>query len=312
MGLVKLERRFPDTSREAPYQQGTTTCNSFYDPRDISNINNGVIAPSGRYATRYPTNVASNTQGFTLPENTNNPKNMFYGSANGMMYGTGNYSSQGSASDYLIYNKFFENLLYPHNKMQLQGEINPLYANASNIMNGRGYDGMRGMHGGAVGNSPSNGSASDYKMNNPYDAPDTFLGGAVGNSPSNGSANDYSLNNPYASMAPDTFLTTPFDKFHPKLEMRGNGIDWNSFISKVSENLHKLPHIVDTGLKVGNSAKEVISTIKKLREELKKEKKQGKKEEDEEEETMSEEEEEEEKPKRRKRRTRKLTGKGYI
>ena len=178
------------------------------------------------------------------------------------MYGTGNFSSQGSASDYLIYNKFFENLLYPHNKVELQREITPLYSNADNIMNGRGYDGMRG---GAVGNSPSNGSATDYKMNNPFEAPDTFLGGAVGNSPSNGSANDYQMNNPYN--VADQFLTTDFSRYHPKLEMRGNGIDWLGFIKKVSDNIHNLPHIVDTGVKVGNSAKDVINTIKKLREE---------------------------------------------
>jgi hypothetical protein len=345
MPLVRIERRFPDTSRESSYQQGTTTCNSFYDPRDIGNQNNGEIAPSGRLATRYPTNVASNSQGFTLPENTGNPKNMFYGSANGMMYGSGNNAgSQGSASDYLIYNKFFDNLLYPHTKQQLQNNVSPIYANSANIVNGRGYDGMKGCGNeeqnccsccgkksckgcgtngmkGCGTNAPSNSSATDYVKNNPYDSfSDTFLGSG-NNAPSNSSANDYSLNNPLASFAPDTFLGTPIDRMHPKLEMRGNGIDWQSFISKISEGMHKIPAIA-------NTASDVISTIRQLRDELKgekkKKKKKGKKamveseeEEEEEEEPTEESEEEEEelivKPKKRTRRKRRtVKGRGEI
>ena len=320
MPLVRIERRFPDTSRESSYQQGTTTCNSFYDPRDIGNQNNGEIAPSGRLATRYPTNVASNSQGFTLPENTGNPKNMYYGSANGMMYGTGNNAgSQGSASDYLIYNKFFDNLLYPHTKQQLQNNVSPIYANSANIVNGRGYDGMKG----CGTNAPSNSSATDYVKNNPYDSfSDTFLGSG-NNAPSNSSANDYSLNNPLSSFAPDTFLGTPIDRMHPKLEMRGNGIDWQSFIGKISEGMHKIPAIA-------NTASDVISTIRQLRDELKgekkKKKKKGKKamveseeeeEEEEEEEPTEESEEEEEevivKPKKRTRRKRRtVKGRGEI
>lgn len=304
MPLVKLERRFPDTSRESVYQQGSAINNSFYDPRDIGNPDNGEIAPSGRLAWRYPTNIASNSMGFQLPEQGGNPKNLYYGSANGAMAGSGtNAGSQGSASDYLMYNKFFENLLYPHSKKDLQNEIQPIYANSSSIMNGRGYDGMKG----CGTNVPSSGSATDYSRNNPYDAfADTFLGSGT-NTSSTGSANDYSLNNPYSSFKPDTFATTPIDRFHPRLEMRGNGIDWGKFISSVSAGIQQLPHLLNTGSKVASTATDVISTIKQLREELKRDKGAKKVEPD----SETESEEEEEKPKRRKRRTRrKMKGKG--
>jgi len=309
MPLVKLERRFPDTSRESIYQQGSSITNSFYDPRDIGNPDNGEVAPSGRLAWRYPTNVASNTMGFQLPEFGGNQKNMFPGSANGAIAGSGtNGGSNGSASDYLMYNKFFENLLYPHSKQDVQNEIQPIYANSSSIMNGRGYDGMRG----CGTNAPSSGSATDYSRNNPYDSfADTFAGSG-NNAPSTGSANDYSLNNPYSSFHPDTFATTPIERFHPKLEMRGNGIDWGKFISTVSAGIQHLPHLLNTGSKVASSASDVISTIKQLREELKRDK-GAKKEEPKSETESEEEEEEEEKPKRRKRRTRRKTkGKGEV
>jgi hypothetical protein len=293
--LVKLERRFADTSRESTYQQGSAICNSFYDPRDIGNPDNGEIAPSGRLAWRYPTNIASTTMGFQLPENGGNPKNLYYGTSNGLFAGAGtNAPSSGSASDYLMYNKFFENLLYPHNKREIQKEISPIYANASTLMNGRGYDGMKGC---GVTNAPSSGSATDYTRNNPFDSFSDTFGGSGTNAPSSGSANDYSLNNPYASFSPDTFEGTPLSRFAPHLHMKGDGIDWVSFVSKISEGIQKLPQALETGSKVANTAKDVISTIKKLREELKKDK--GKMSEG-----SEEEEEEEEKPKRRKRRTR--------
>jgi len=93
------------------------------------------------------------------------------------MAGAGtNAGSSGSASDYLMYNKFFENLLYPHSKKEVQDELQPLYANASSVMNGRGYDGMKG----CGTNAPSSGSATDFSRNNPYDSfKDTFLGSGM-------------------------------------------------------------------------------------------------------------------------------------
>ena len=287
MPLVRLERRFPNTSRESTYQQGSSVSNSFYDARDIGNPDNGEVAPSGRLAWRYPTNVASNTMGFQIPDLGANPKNLYYGSANGLMAGAGtNCASSGSASDYLMYNKFFENLLYPSNKKELQDDIQPLYANASSVMNGRGYDGMKG----CGTNAPSSGSATDFSRNNPYDSfADTFMGSGT-NAPSSGSANDYSLNNPYASFRPDTFGGTPIERFAPQLQMRGNGIDWVNFISKVSENIQKLPKAFETGSKIASTANDVISTIKQLRQELKQEK------------GVKKEDSEEEEPKRRRRR----------
>jgi hypothetical protein len=305
MPLVKLERRFPDTSRESIYQQGSAITNSFYDARDIGNPDNGQIAPSGRLAWRYPTNIASNTMGFQLPESGGNPKNMFAGTANGAFAGSGtNGGSNGSASDYLMYNKFFETLLYPHNAQNVRNEIQPLYENSSTIMNGRGYDGMKG----CGTNAPSTGSATDFSRNNPYDAfSDTFAGSGT-NAPSTGSANDYSLNNPYDSFG-DSFAGTPIERFTPQLHMSGNGIDWLKFVRSVSEGMQKLPHLLDTGSKVASTASDVISTIKKLREELKGEKGSKKVEPK----SASEEEEEEEKPKRRKRRTRrKMKGSGEV
>tara|TARA_R110000868_G_scaffold389863_1_gene659230 strand:- start:2128 stop:3063 length:936 start_codon:yes stop_codon:yes gene_type:complete len=304
MPLVKLERRFPDTSRESTYQQGSAISNSFYDPRDIGNPDNGEVAPSGRLAWRYPTNIASNTMGFQLPEHGGNPKNMYYGLSNGLMAGGGGTAgSSGSASDYLVYNKFFENLLYPHSKKDVQNEIQPLYANSNNTMNGRGYgrgyDGMKG----CGNNAPSSGSATDFSRNNPYDAfPDTFAGGST-NAPSSGSANDYSLNNPYSSFKPDTFAGTPIQRFAPQLQMKGDGIDWLGFIKKVSDGMQKLPEVLDAGSKVANTATDVISTIKKLREELKKDK--GVKQDEDEE---SEDSEEERKKRRRRKARRKMKG----
>jgi hypothetical protein len=306
MPLVRLERRFPDTSRESTYQQGSSITNSFYDPRDIGNPDNGEVAPSGRLAWRYPTNVASNTMGFQLPDLGANPKNLYYGSSNGLMAGAGtNAGSSGSASDYLMYNKFFENLLYPHSKKEVQDELQPLYANASSVMNGRGYDGMKG----CGTNAPSSGSATDFSRNNPYDSfSDTFLGsgmkGCGTNAPSSGSANDYRLNNPYSSFSPDTFETTPLNRFTPEMHMSGHGIDWVNFINKVSSGMAKLPQVLETGTKVANTANNVISTIKQLREELKHDKGvKGKK---------ADSESDEEMPKRRKRRSRKMKGRGEI
>ena len=59
-------RRFKNTSRQSVYQQGSTVSNSFYDPRNIGNYDNGEVDPEGRYATHYPVNAGSNTMGFTI------------------------------------------------------------------------------------------------------------------------------------------------------------------------------------------------------------------------------------------------------
>ena len=268
MPLVRIERAFPDTSRLSTYQQGSTTSNTFYDARNIGNYNDGEISPDGRFMTRYPTNIASNTQGFTIPDNYGNPKNMFPGTSNGLIAGAGtNAPSSGSATDYLLYNKFFENLLYPHNRTDLQHEIQPLFSNSSKIVNGRGMHGMGT-------NAPAGASAVDYTENSPYEYPDTFEGSGT-NAPAGASSMDYRGNNPYEyDSSPMSAPGSVNRHLPPEMTANGRGIDWVSYISKIASGAQKLPQIMETA----NDTIETIQNIRKmLKQEKKKKKKKGKK-----------------------------------
>jgi hypothetical protein len=303
--VLVSQRPFKNTSRESVQQQGNAFANSFNDPRNIGNYESGEIAPSGRYATRYPTNIASNTAGFNIPEMADNPKNLFYGSGNGT------FPSSGSASDYLVYNKFFADLLFPHSRADVREELEPLYNNSGKVYTGRG------MHGGAASNAPSSGSSIDYKLNNPYkDFKDTFNGGAVDNSPASGSAIDYKINNPYCDL-PDTFAGKGIQENELKV-LSGGKIDLADFIRKVSQGVQKIPDLLEHAPNVINKTNNILQTINELRNIMKSKPSKKKKKkvlEDIEEITEEEMEEEEEKPKRRKKKgkkSKKNKGFGYM
>jgi hypothetical protein len=311
--VLVSQRPFPNTSRQSAPQQGNSFANGFNDPRNIGNYDSGEIAPSGRYATRYPTNIASNTSGFNLPEMADNPKNLFYGSGNGT------FPSSGSASDYLIYNKFFSNLLFPHSKLDVREELEPLYNNSGTVYSGKG----RQMSG-CGNNAPSSGSSIDYSLNNPYkDFNDKFyneenrednqqiktLSGHGTNAPSSASSIDYSLNNPYKDFK-DTFNGEGIEEDQIKV-LSGGKIDLVDFINRVSRGMQKLPELMENVPDIVNKTSNVIETIQELRKALKGKKTASKK-------VMEDisEPEEEEKPKKTKkkrgRKSKKMTGKGYM
>lgn len=307
--VLVSQRPFKNTSRESPQQQGNTFGNTFYDPRNIGNPESGEIAPSGRYATRYPTNIASNTAGFNLPEMADNPKNLFYGSGNGT------YPSSGSASDYLVYNKFFQNLLFPHSKLDVREELEPLYNNSGKVYAGRG-----------ASNAPASGSSIDYSLNNPYkDFNDKFYneqnrddamqvkilsGHGASNAPAPASSIDYHLNNPYKDFK-DTFNGNGIYEDQIKV-LSGGKIDLVDFVNRVSRGIQKLPELAENIPDIVNKTSNVIETIQELRKVLKGKKTSSKKVM----EDISEpEEEEEEKTKRKrkgKKKSKKMTGRGYM
>ena len=114
-------RRFRNTSKLSPYQQGSSFGNSFYNPRNIGNFDEGQIAPEGVYATHYPVNSASNTMGFSIMDDKGDDKRLYYPSTissniNALEVQKGGAlgsSSSGSSSDYLYFNPYYEALLNP-------------------------------------------------------------------------------------------------------------------------------------------------------------------------------------------------------
>ena len=221
-------RRFKDTPRETAYQQGSTISNSFYDPRNIGNFQNGEIVPEGTFANRYPTNVASNTMGFSIMDDMGNDKRQYFPSVissnvNALVKGGGTSPSSGSSSDYMYFNKSYEALLNPHSHQEMEDIIDPFYnpVSYSNNIEGRGT------------NAPSGASNIDYAMNNPYAVKSNFngfTGGALGAS-SAGSSSDYYDSNPYRVPGMQS-ENVDFSQF-----MEGGKVNWGKYFKYIKSGV---------------------------------------------------------------------------
>ena len=165
-------RRFKNTSRESVFEQGSAVANSFYDPRNIGNLENGEISASGTYATHYPVNTASNTMGFTIMDDQGDDKRLYYPSTissnvnalvkqKGVKEGgaIGTTSSSGSSSDYMFFNPYYEALLNPASHKVMEEVAQPHYIPHQ-------YDTNKGgIKVGGGTNAPSSASAVDFAMN---------------------------------------------------------------------------------------------------------------------------------------------------
>jgi len=200
-------RPFSNTSRETSNEQGNTISNSFTDPRNIANTNDGEITKEGNYLNRYPTNIASNSAGFSITDDAGNDRKLFYGSAtygmdnltvhadkngNQQMIGRGSGSASGSSSDYLYSNPYYASMLNPITRQEQVDIMEPKYStlqyqkaqNVSNIQ-GKGT------------NAPSSSDSwAGYSMNNPFAFTSNFSGGGLGTA-SGGSSSDYYSSDPY-------------------------------------------------------------------------------------------------------------------
>ena len=254
-------RRFKNTSRESIYQQGSAVANSFYDPRNIGNFENGEISAEGTYATHYPVNAGSNTMGFTLMDDEGDDKRLYYPSTissnvnalvkqKGVKGGAiGTTGSSGSSSDYMYFNPYYEALLNPKSHTTMEEVAQPHYLPHQ-------YE--TGIKGNGT-NAPSSASAVDFAMNNPYAFKSNFNGGALGAS-SSGSASDYYDSNPFRvpAMQSETRHFTDF--------MEGGAIDWAKYIGYIRNNINKIPDIIDNAPKHLETAAKTLNTIKELRE----------------------------------------------
>jgi len=248
-------RRFKNTPRESVYELGSAVTNSFFDPRNVGNYEAGEIAPSGNYLTHYPVNSASNTAGFSIMDDEGNDKKLYYAS---QVYNTGNSNvleqkisgsgsgpSNGSSSDYLYFNPWYEALLNPKSKQEMNDIAQPHFLPVNKLnqeaIAGRGT------------NAPSSASSVDYAMNNPYSFPSNFnkggtLGGSLGAS-SSGSSSDYYDSNPnrVPEMQSETRHYTDF--------MEGGAIDWGKYLGHIRKG-------VDVGLKVAPHVPDIIEGVK--------------------------------------------------
>ena len=256
-------RRFKGTSKQSPYELGTSVANSFFDPRNVGNFEAGEIAPSGNYLTHYPVNVGSNTAGFSIMDDEGDDRRSYYPSQvfngqNALVKGGGSGSSNGSASDYIYFNPYYEALLNPQSKKKMEEIAQPHYI-PSNTLTDKGIAG-RGT------NAPSSASAVDYAMNNPYAFKSNFNGGALGAS-SSGSASDYYDSNP--NRVPDMQSETRhFTDFMTK----GGAIDWAKYLSYVKKGadtvMKHAPKIIEHAPKIIKG----VETVNKVYKDVKGEK----------------------------------------
>ena len=257
-------RPFSNTSREAISEIGSTVSNPFYDARNIGNHNEGEIAPSGNYLTRYPTNVASNSAGFSITDSKGDERNLFPGNntyglnslteGGEVFQGSGSGGSAGSSSDYLYSNPYYASLLYPITRNQSQKIMSPLYDNikytrAQNVS-------IRG----AGTNAPSAASYADYAMNNPYAFSSNFSGGALG-APAAGSSSDYFQSDPYRT---PSMLREDIPRISN--HMKGGSVDWSSFLLQARKALGKvnIDH-VKTGINAVKTIDSSIDAVKNYR-----------------------------------------------
>jgi hypothetical protein len=239
-------RRFKGTSKQSPYELGTSVANSFFDPRNVGNFEAGEIAPSGKYLTHYPVNVGSNTAGFSIMDDEGDdrrgyyPSQVFSGenalvkkkSSGGSLGGPGN----GSASDYIYFNPYYEALLNPQSKTKMEEIAQPHYL-PRNTLSDTGIAG-RGT------NAPSSASAVDYAMNNPYAFKSNFNGGSLG-AASSGSSSDYYDSNPNRVPAMQS-ETRHFTDFMTK----GGAIDWGKYLGYIKTVAKHAPKIIEHAPKI--------------------------------------------------------------
>tara|TARA_R110000868_G_scaffold87963_4_gene245500 strand:- start:42 stop:956 length:915 start_codon:yes stop_codon:yes gene_type:complete len=271
-------RRFRNTSKLSPYQQGSSYGNSFYNPRNIGNYDEGQVAPEGVYATHYPVNTASNTMGFTILDDAGDDKRLYYPSTissniNALVEkksevkggAIGRVASSGSASDYLYFNPYYEALLNPQSHSTMEEVAQPHYIphGYEDKVEGRGT------------NAPSSASAVDFAMNNPYAFKSNFngfKGGALGAS-SSGSASDYYDSNPNRVPAMQN-ETRNFGDFMT----HGGAIDWAKYLSYIRKGANYIPTILEKAPAVIEKTSKAIDTVKQLRDLLRGEDKQEKRE----------------------------------
>ena len=240
---------------------GTSVANSFFDPRNVGNFEAGEITPSGKYLTHYPVNVGSNTAGFSIMDDEGDdrrgyyPSQVFSGenalvkkkSSGGSLGGPGN----GSASDYIYFNPYYEALLNPQSKTKMEEIAQPHYL-PRNTLSDTGIAG-RGT------NAPSSASAVDYAMNNPYAFKSNFNGGSLG-AASSGSSSDYYDSNPNRVPAMQS-ETRHFTEFMTK----GGAIDWSKYLSYIKKG-------ADTVVKHAPKIISTVETAKKVYKDVKGEK----------------------------------------
>jgi hypothetical protein len=245
-------RRFKNTSRRSAYELGTSVSNSFYDPRNIGNFDAGEIDPEGRYAVRYPVNSGSNTAGFSfgLDVDKGNDRQIYspsvtVGNVNALQKGSGlGGGSSGSASDYQFFNPYYQALLNPKGKAQMQDIASPHYEPYVYVDIEDGRKVGRGT------NAPSSGSYIDYNKNNPYAFTSNFSGGALG-AASSGSSSDYYSSNPnrVPAIQSETRHYTDF--------MEGGAINWAKYFKYLKTGIQKAPKIIKTTKDTLNDLKEI-------------------------------------------------------
>ena len=233
---VITHRPFKQTSRETASEIGNVVSNPFYDARNISNFDNGEIAPDGVYLNRYPTNVASNSAGFSITDSRGDERNLYAGSTDyGLnalnignepeMQGGGAGGAAGSASDYVYSNPYYASMLYPITRKESQNIMEPLFSNLK-------YSRAQNVSiTGAGTNAPAAASYADYALNNPFMFSSNFSGGALG-APAAGSSSDYYSSDPFRTPA-------MLREDAPRIGIKGSGaIDWMSFLGQVKTGLH--------------------------------------------------------------------------
>jgi hypothetical protein len=258
-------RRFKNTSRKSVFQQGSAVSNSFYDPRNIGNYDNGEIDPEGKYATHYPVNAGSNTMGFSIMDDAGNDKRLYYPSTissnvNALDIKKGGAlgsSSSGSSSDYMYFNPYYKALLNPKSHSTMESVAQPHFRPTPSVSFREGAMEGRGT------NAPSSASAVDFAMNNPYAFKSNFNGGALG-AASSGSSSDYYDSNPnrVPAMQSET-------RHYSEFMMEGGAIDWAKYLGYIKKGVMALPSAVEKGVDVIDKSKKVLDTIKQLRETLK-------------------------------------------
>jgi len=258
-------RRFKNTARDSVYELGSTVANSFFDPRNVGNFEAGEIAPSGTYLTHYPVNVGSNTAGFSIIDDEGDDRKSYYPSQvysgkNALVKkresgGSLGGPSNGSSSDYIYFNPYYEALLNPQSKKKMEDIAQPHYIPRNTLSEsaiaGRGT------------NAPSSASAIDYAMNNPYAFKSNFNGGALGAS-SSGSASDYYDSNP--NRVPEMQSET---RHYTDFMTKGGAIDWGKYLSYIKKGADTVakhaPKIVEHAPKIIESAKTAHEVYKDVK-----------------------------------------------
>jgi len=248
------QRPFSNTSRMTESEQGNSYANPFFDARNIGNGQNGEIVPTGTFMTRYPTNVASNSAGFSITDDAGNDRRLYPGkpiyaenalSEDKAIYGSGTGGSSGSSSDYLYSNPYFASLLNPKTRTEQQATSSPLFSNvkytkAQNVsLVGSGT------------NAPAAGDSwAGYSMNNPYAFQSNFSGGALGAAAA-GSSSDYYQSDPFR--VPD-IQKDSLPLQYPMLE--GGAIDYETLLM-MAKKLGS--HVGAAGTALAGTAKEFIA-----------------------------------------------------